>query len=75
MLDSKTRAVTKWARPRITKQVRGLHGLMCYYRKFIQHYAHITLPLYQMCKMRRKDKMGGRHGEPWLKGVGTVQLV
>jgi hypothetical protein len=72
--DSKTRGVTEWPRPRNTKEVPGFLGLTGYYRKFIQHYAHIALPLYRMCKMSKKVKMGGHRGEPWLKDVRIVQF-
>jgi hypothetical protein len=74
-LNSKTRAVTEWPWPQNTKAVRGFLGLIGYYCKLIRHYAHIALPLYRMCKISKKFKMGGRRGEPRLRDVGTVQFV
>jgi hypothetical protein len=73
--NSKTQTVTEWPRPRNTKAVHGFLGLMGYCRKFIWHYAHIPLPLYRMCKISKKFKMGGRRSEPRLKDVGRVQFV
>jgi hypothetical protein len=42
--DHKTRAVMDWPQPRNSKDVRGFLGLTSYYRKFIEHYAHIAMP-------------------------------
>ena len=69
------KAVTEWPRPQNMKEVRGFLGLTGYYCKFVWDYTYIALPLYQICKMSRKVKMGGHHGEPQLKDVGTVPVV
>jgi hypothetical protein len=73
--ESKTRAVSGCPRPQNAKEVWGFLGLTGYYHKFIRHYADIAFPLYRMCKMGQKVKMGGRCGERRLKDVGTVQLA
>jgi hypothetical protein len=69
------RAVTKWRQPRNTKEVFGFLTLTGYYRKCIQDYAQIALPLYRMCKVPKKDKMGSRRSEQRLNNVGTVKFV
>jgi hypothetical protein len=66
MSQSKTRAVSGWPHPRIVKEVHGFLSQTGYYCKFIQHYAHIALPLYCMCNMGKKVKMGGSHGSRTL---------
>jgi hypothetical protein len=57
------------------KEVCDFLGLMGYYRKFIQHYAHIALLLNEMCNMSKKAKKSSRHCELLLLDVGTVQFV
>ncbi|KAK9055581.1 hypothetical protein SSX86_026665 [Deinandra increscens subsp. villosa] len=53
MVDpSKIEAVTKWERPRNPTEVRSFLGLAGYYRKFIQDFSKIALP---MTKLTRKD--------------------
>jgi hypothetical protein len=42
----KTRAVMDWPQPENSKDIRGFLGLTSYYRKFIEHCAHIAMPLY-----------------------------
>jgi hypothetical protein len=35
-----------WPQPENSKDVRGFLGLTSYYRKFIEHYDHVAMPLY-----------------------------
>jgi hypothetical protein len=42
----KTCTVMDWPQPENSKDLRGFLGLTSYYRKFIEHYAHIAMPLY-----------------------------
>ena len=44
--EHKTCAVMDWPQPENSKDVRGFLGLTSYHRKFIEHYAHIAMPLY-----------------------------
>jgi len=44
--EHKTRAVMDWPEPENSKDIRGFLSLTSYCRKFIVHYAHITMPLY-----------------------------
>jgi transposase InsO family protein len=63
--EHKTRAVMDWPQPENSKDVRGFLGLTSYYRKFIEHYAHIAMPLYTICTPPKgKGDVGRRRGEP-----------
>jgi hypothetical protein len=48
--EHKTAAVRDWPQPQNEKEVRGFLGLTSYYRKFIEHYAHMALSLYEMSR-------------------------
>ena len=41
----KLRAVREWAPPRNLRELRGFLGLCGFYRRFVDHYASITIPL------------------------------
>jgi len=43
--EHKTRAVMDWPLPENSQHVSGFLGLTSYYRKFIEHYPHIAMPL------------------------------
>ncbi|CAM8914552.1 unnamed protein product [Rhodiola kirilowii] len=49
---AKVEAMLGWSAPTTTKQLRGFLGLTGYYRRFIQDYAKIAVPL---TNMLRKD--------------------
>jgi hypothetical protein len=72
---STTQAVTESPWPRTMKDVLGLAGLMHHYHKFVQHYAHIVLLLYRMCKMSNKVLLGGCRRGPRREEVGMVHFV
>jgi hypothetical protein len=55
----KVSAVQQWPRPNNVKEVRSFLGLANFYRRFVQHYSRIALPLTELTK----DKV------PWLWGV------
>jgi len=44
--EHKTHVVMDWPQPENSKDVRGFLSLTSYYTKFIEHYAHIAMPLY-----------------------------
>lgn len=52
--EQKIKAVLDWPRPECGKEVLGFLGLTGYYRKFIEKYAHLALPLYSICQVKRK---------------------
>jgi len=51
---AKMRAVTNYPVPTNVKELRQFLGLTNYYRKFVEHYAHITEPLHNLT--RKSDK-------------------
>jgi len=63
--EHKTCAVMDWPQPENSKDVRGFLDLTCYYSTFIEHYAHIAMPLYAIgTPPKGKGDIGRRHGEP-----------
>jgi hypothetical protein len=62
--EHKTAAVRDWPQPQNEKEVQGFLGLTSYYRKFIEHYAHMALPLYEMSRTKPGKQAGGKRGEP-----------
>ena len=46
----KVRAVRDWTRPSTPKQLRSFLGLASYYRRFIQSFAKVASPLYEMIR-------------------------
>jgi hypothetical protein len=52
-----------WPQPENSKDVRGFLGLTSYYRQFIEHCAHISMPQYAIgTPPKRKGDVG------WLRG-------
>jgi len=63
--EHKPCAVIDWPQPENSKDVRHFLGLTSYYRKFIEHYAHIVLPLYVIGTPLNKTRdVGWQRGEP-----------
>jgi len=64
-LEHKTAAVMDWPQPEHSKDVRGFLGLSSYYRQFIEHYAHIGMPLYAIgTPPKQTGDVGRPRGEP-----------
>ena len=49
---TKVEAVTKWERPITITEVRSFLELAGYYRRFVQDFARIALPLIKLTKKR-----------------------
>ena len=52
---TKIEVVTKWERPTTVTDVRSFLGLMGYYRRFMQDFAKIALPLTQLMSFTWSD--------------------
>jgi len=60
----KTRAVMDWPQPENSKEFRGFLGLTSYYTQYIEHYAHIAMPLYAFgTPPRGKGDIGRQPGQ------------
>ncbi|GJY77240.1 hypothetical protein Tco_0482356 [Tanacetum coccineum] len=56
MDPSKVEAITKWPRPTTVTEVRSFLGLAGYYRRFVEGFSRLALPLTQL--MRKVENMG-----------------
>ncbi|GJR01495.1 putative nucleotidyltransferase, ribonuclease H [Tanacetum coccineum] len=54
MDPSKVEAITKWPRPTTVMEVRSFLGLAGYYRRFVEGFSRLALPLTQL--MRKGEK-------------------
>ncbi|GKE81041.1 hypothetical protein Tco_1551041 [Tanacetum coccineum] len=54
MDPSKVEAITKWSRPTTVTEVRSFLGLAGYYRRFVEGFSRLALPLTQL--MRKGEK-------------------
>jgi len=54
-----------WPQPENSKDVSGFLGLTSYYRKFIEHYAHIVIALYTIGTTPKGEGNVGRRREEW----------
>ena len=54
----KVKAVAAWPTPTTRTQVRAFLGLTGYYRKFVEGYSQIALPLTELTKMTRAFEWG-----------------
>jgi len=62
--EHKTHAVMDLPQPEHSKDVRGFLGLTSFYRKFIEHHAHIAMPLYAIgTPLKGRGDVGRWRGE------------
>ncbi|GKA34060.1 retrotransposon protein, putative, ty1-copia subclass [Tanacetum coccineum] len=55
MDPSKVEAITKWPRPTTVTEVRSFLGLAGYYRRFVEGFSRLALPLTQLMRKERLD--------------------
>nr|GEV31879.1 putative reverse transcriptase domain, aspartic peptidase domain protein [Tanacetum cinerariifolium] len=54
MDPAKVEAITKWLRPKIVTEIRSFLGLAGYYRRFVEGFSRLALPLTKL--MRKGEK-------------------
>lgn len=59
-------AIEKFSIPKNVRDVRGFIGLCSYFRKFIEHFAAITKPLYDLTKANMTFKFGKLEYEAFM---------
>ncbi len=57
----KVKAVKKWPRPKSVKDVESFLGFANYHRAHIEHYAHVSAPLYELTGPRVKFAWDDKH--------------
>ena len=55
---AKVEAVASWSRPKNVTEVRSFLGLAGYYRRFVENFSRIAVPLTHLTQKRRTFRMG-----------------
>ena len=55
MAEDKVRAIKEWGTPQTPTDLKAFLGLAGFYRRFIRHFAHTALPLYELVNVLPKD--------------------
>ncbi|GJU26986.1 putative reverse transcriptase domain-containing protein [Tanacetum coccineum] len=72
MDPSKVEAITKWPRPTTVTEVRSFLGLAGYYRRFVEGFSRLALPLTQL--MRNGSGGFQIYSDASKKGLGCVLM-
>jgi len=77
MEEEKVKGVLEWLTPKCIKDVQKFLGLVNYYRQFIEGFATVARPLYDMVKKDKKWEWTGKQEEAFkkLKERFTKKLV
>jgi len=70
--EHQTHAVMDWPHSENIKDIRGFLGLTTYIREFVEHYAHIAMPLYAIGTLPKGQRdLGPWRGQP-RRVMGTT---
>jgi Reverse transcriptase (RNA-dependent DNA polymerase)/RNase H-like domain found in reverse transcriptase len=61
--QEKVTSVLNWPRPESAKEIKAFLGLCGYYRRFVEGFAEIAAPLYELLRKGRKFEWTGRCDE------------
>ena len=77
MLSDKVKSIIEWPRPRNEKHVASFLGLLGYYRRFIENFSQIALPLSDLAKEKVKFSWGKEQEDSFqkLKQIVTSDQV
>ena len=56
----KVEAVVEWNRPNSVTEVRSFLGLASYYRRFVEGFSHLAMPLTRLTQKRAKFEWTGK---------------
>nr|GEW38764.1 retrotransposable element Tf2 [Tanacetum cinerariifolium] len=66
MDPAKVKAITKWPRPKTVTEIRSFLGLAGYYRRFVEGFSRLALPLTKLIRKGENDAS--------KKGLGCVLM-
>nr|GEU56966.1 reverse transcriptase [Tanacetum cinerariifolium] len=76
MDPAKVEAITKWPRPKIAIEVRSFLGLACYYKRFVEGFSRLALPLTKLIRKGEKFVWNEERekSDASKKGLGCVLM-
>ena len=71
----KVKAIVDWKRPKTITEIRSFLGLTGYYRKFVQDFSKIVLPLTQLTRKNKKFEWNDRREQSFQDQELKKRLV